>query len=386
MSDKPPRLLLATPHMSGTELDYVREAFDTNWIAPLGPHVDAFEREFADYVGAPCAAALNSGTAAVHLALILAGVKPGDTVIVSDFTFIASVSPVVWLGAEPIFVDSDYRTWNIDPVIMREALQDLKDKGKPARAAIITHLYGLSADLDPIVEVCEEFGVVLIEDAAEALGVTYHEKHVGLAGRFGIFSFNGNKIITTSGGGMLVGHDEAAIERARFLSTQARDPAPHYEHSVLGFNYRLSNVLAGIGRGQLKVIEQRVARKREIFAFYRNALNDLPGVRMMPSPEFARNSHWLTCITIDRDKFGADREQLRRYLDETENIEARPLWKPMHLQPVFSSAQYYGSTVAENLFDRGLCLPSGSNIEQQQLHRVTEAIKVFHRKAGSNAI
>ena len=368
------RIYLSPPDIGDQERRFVAEAFDTNWIAPLGPHVDAFEREFCDYTGAPYAAALSSGTAALHLALRLSDVGPGDEVIVSSLTFVASAAPVVQLGATPIFIDSERRSWNLDPALLEEFLVRRADEGRLPKALVAAHLYGQCADIDPIAELCERFDIVLIEDAAEALGATYKDRSPGTIGRFGVFSFNGNKIITTSGGGMLVSNDEEAIERARKLATQARDPAPHYEHSELGYNYRLSNVLAGIGRGQLADLDEKVRATRHNFEVYQEALGDLPGVEFMPQAPWGRHTRWLTCLTIDPEAAGVDREGVRTLMVER-NIEARPVWKPMHLQPVFADAQMIGGDVAEDLFARGLCLPSGSSLTGAQRQRVIDTFR-----------
>jgi len=372
MSERP-RVYLSSPHMGGDEQALVAEAFETNWIAPLGPHVDAFEREFAERVGASHAAALGSGTAALHLALQLAGVGPGDEVFVSTLTFVASVNPIRYLGATPVFIDSDRESWNMDPTLLAEALEEAARAGRLPRAVVVVHLYGQSADLDPILAACDAHGVPLIEDAAEALGSTYRGRAPGTLGQSGVFSFNGNKIITTSGGGMLVSEDGDLVARARHLATQARDPAPHYQHSEIGYNYRLSNVLAAIGRGQLRVLEERVEARRANFEFYREALADVRGIRFMPEADWGRHTRWLTCLTVDPAEFGADREAIRRALEE-ENIEARPVWKPMHLQPVFAECRSVGGAVAEDLFMHGLCLPSGSNLLPADRERVVEAI------------
>lgn len=367
------RILLTTPHMSGKEQDYIAEAFQTNWIAPLGPHVDAFEREFCELVGSGHAAALSSGTAALHLALVMLGVGPGDRVICPTLTFAASANVVRYVGAEPVFIDSERSSWNMDPDLFRDEMAELAAAGRPPAAVICVHLYGQSADLDPIMECCAEYEVPLVEDAAESLGSTYKGRHTGTMGRLGAYSFNGNKIITTSGGGMLVSDDGSLIERARFLATQARDPSPHYQHSVIGYNYRLSNVLAGIGRAQLKVLEERVGQKRGIFEFYRGSLSSLPGIEFMPEPSYGRSNRWLTCILVDPDKFGINREELRIHLDG-DNIESRPVWKPMHLQPVYQGCRCGGGAVAEDLFNRGLCLPSGSNLTRLELERVAGSV------------
>ena len=371
-----PRIHLSSPHIGSKEQRYVAEAFASNWIAPLGPNVDSFEREFAVAVGAPHAAALSSGTAALHLALQLVGVRAGDDVLVSTLTFSASVNPIVYLGARPVFIDSERTSWNMDPELLRAELQRRARAGRLPRAVVVVHLYGQSADLDPIMAACSEFGVPVVEDAAEALGATYHGRTPGTFGRAGIFSFNGNKIITTSGGGMLVSDDAGLVARARKLATQARDTAVHYEHTEIGYNYRMSNVLAGIGRGQLRVLEERVKARRRNFEVYRRALGHLPGLEFMPEAPWGRHTRWLTTLTIDPALFGVDREALRLAL-EAENIEARPVWKPMHLQPVFAAYPSVGGGVAEDLFERGLCLPSGSNLSRADLERVVEAIDRF---------
>lgn len=368
------RLYLSPPHMSGREASLVQEVFASNWIAPLGPQVDAFEAEFAAVVGAPHALALSSGTAALHLALLLAGVGPGDEVLVSTLTFSASANPIVYLGGRPVFVDSERVSWNLDPALVCETIERKARQGRRPKAVIPVHLYGQSADLDPILEVCARYEIPVIEDAAEALGAMYKDRSPGVFGQAGIFSFNGNKIITTSGGGMLVSQDGAFIAHARKLAQQARDPAPHYEHSEIGYNYRLSNVLAGIGRGQLEVLGERVQRKRQIFAAYRQLLGDLPGIAFMPEAPWGTATHWLTVITVDPTRFGATREDIRLAL-EAQNIESRPLWKPMHMQPVFAQCEAVGGAVAEDLFRTGLCLPSGTAMTQQDIQRVTGVIR-----------
>jgi dTDP-4-amino-4,6-dideoxygalactose transaminase len=360
--------------MGELEERFVAEAFATNWIAPVGPHVDAFEREFCDAVGAAHAAAVSSGTAALHLALQLVGVGRGDEVMVSSLTFSASVNPILYLGARPFFVDSERISWNLDAALLEEALEQRARAGRLPRAVVVVHLYGQSADLDPILAACERHGVAVIEDAAEALGATYKGRAPGTLGKVGIYSFNGNKIITTSGGGMLVSGDEALVEHARKLATQARDPAPHYEHSEVGYNYRLSNVLAGIGRGQLRVLAERVAARRRNCEFYRQAFGDLPGIEFMPEAPWGAHTRWLTTLTIDPAEFGATREEVRLAM-EAENIEARPVWKPMHLQPVFAGFECIGGAVAARLFEQGLCLPSGSNLAEADLQRVVECMR-----------
>lgn len=370
----PKPILLSTPHIGDSELEFVKEAFDTNWIAPVGPHVDAFEQEFCQLVGISHAAALSSGTAALHLALRLIGVQPGDEVFCSTLTFIATANPITYLGATPVFIDSDRTSWNMNPDLLQDALDQRAKIGKLPKALVLVHLYGQSADIDPILEVCNHYNIPLIEDAAESLGATYKGRSPGTFGKIGIYSFNGNKIITTSGGGMLVSDDPDLVAKARFLATQARDPAPHYQHSQIGYNYRLSNVLAGIGRGQLQVLKDRVEARRHNFAVYQQALGNLPGIDFMPEAPFGRASHWLTCLTIDPTAFGCDREQVRLALAE-EQIEARPVWKPLHLQPVFAGCECIDGEVAESLFETGLCLPSGSNLTLEDLERVILVIK-----------
>jgi dTDP-4-amino-4,6-dideoxygalactose transaminase len=373
--DKP--ILLSTPHISEQELAFVQEAFTTNWIAPAGPHVDAFEQEFCQVVGSSHAAAVSSGTAALHLALRLLGISGGDEVFCSTLTFIASANPIVYQGGIPVFIDSDRTSWNMNPDLLREAIEKRAKQGRLPKALVLVHLYGQSADLDPILEVCNEYEIPLIEDAAEALGATYKGKSPGVFGKIGIYSFNGNKIITTSGGGMLVSEDKKLVDQARFLATQARDSAPHYQHSEIGYNYRLSNVLAGIGRGQLRVLKDRVAARRHNFEVYQQALGKLPGIEFMPEASFGMASRWLTCLTIAPEAFGVDREKLRHALAQ-EQIEARPVWKPLHLQPVFADCECIGGAIAEDLFERGLCLPSGSNLTDEDRERVIQAITQVH--------
>jgi dTDP-4-amino-4,6-dideoxygalactose transaminase len=381
----PQRIYLSSPHLGALERGYVDEAFASNWIAPLGPHVDAFQEEFARCVGAKHALALSSGTAALHLALKLVGVSPGDEVLVSTLTFSATVNPIRYLGASPVFIESERASWNMDPALLSEELESRARSGRLPRAVVVVHLYGQSADLDPILAACERYGVPLVEDAAEALGSTYKGRAPGTLGRCGIYSFNGNKIITTSGGGMLVSPDEELIRHALKLATQARDPAPHYEHSELGYNYRLSNVLAAIGRGQLRVLEDRVAARRRNYEFYTRALAEMPGITFMPEAPWGRHTRWLTTLTIDPARFGADREAVRLALEQ-ENIEARPVWKPMHLQPIFAAFERRGGGVAEELFQNGLCLPSGSNLTPDERARVVELVRAVHqgraRRAG----
>ena len=370
-------ILLSTPHIGSQELAFVKEAFDTNWIAPVGPHVDAFEQEFCQITGAGYAAAVSSGTAALHLALQLVGVGSGDEVFCSTLTFAATANPIIYLGAKPVFIDSDRISWNMNPELLQEALQKRAYFGKLPKAVILVHLYGQSADIEPILQVCDQYNIPLIEDAAEALGATYKGLSPGTFGRIGIYSFNGNKIITTSGGGMLVSDDDQLVMKAKFLATQARDPAPHYQHSEIGYNYRLSNVLAGIGRGQLQVLNERVAARRRNFEIYQSALGDLPGIEFMPEANFGHSTRWLTALTVATEAFGADREYIRLQLAK-QQIEARPVWKPLHLQPVFSECECIGGEVGEDLFMRGLCLPSGSNLTDEDLERVISVIKAIY--------
>ncbi|HEY7512845.1 MAG TPA: aminotransferase class I/II-fold pyridoxal phosphate-dependent enzyme [Vicinamibacteria bacterium] len=368
-----PRIYLSPPHLGRHELRLVEDAFASNWIAPLGPHVDAFEREFAITTGANRAAALSSGTAALHLALLRLKVRPGDEVLCSTLTFVASANPIVYQGGRVVFVDSDPATWNMDPVLLATELDRCARRGRPPRAVVLVHLYGQSADLDPIVAACERHGVALVEDAAEALGATYRGRSPGTFGLFGAFSFNGNKIITTSGGGMLVSRNASEIEKVRFLASQARDPAPHYEHSTIGFNYRMSNVLAAIGRGQLRLLAERVTARRRNFSFYEEALGGVPGISFMPEASYGRSSRWLSVIQVDPVEFGATAEDVRLHLLRS-RIESRPVWKPMHLQPLFAECRRVGGSVAEHLFHRGLCLPSGSALTERERLEVVESL------------
>ena len=399
------RIFLSPPHMSGKEILFVMEAFDSNYIAPLGPQVDAFEKEFSDYTGIPHCVALSSGTAAMHLAVRYLGIGPGDEVLASTLTFIGSVSPILFEGATPVFIDADRTSWNMDPDLLEEELEACNKKGRLPRAVIPTDLYGQCCDYERILGVCEKYGVPVIVDAAEAMGAFYltqsdkgsllcdpgsfgreNSVHAGCGAKAAVFSFNGNKIMTTSGGGMLASHDKALIDKARFWSQQAREPFAHYEHTEIGYNYRMSNIVAAIGRGQLQILDERVKKRRKIFHHYRAALKDVPGIGFMPEPDWSRANRWLTVILITPEKFGADREQVRLAL-EAENIESRPVWKPMHLQPVFDisrqgakaqrpgekkrySARMAGGGVAEDLFNRGLCLPSGTAMTQSDLDRV----------------
>ena len=370
-----PKIWLSSPHMGGKEIEYVKEAFDTNWIAPLGPHVDGFEKELSAILGGEMhVAALSSGTAALHLALVILGVKAGDEVICQSMTFSASANPIVYQGATPVFVDSETETWNIDPNFLEIAIKDRIAKGKKPKAVIVVHLYGMPAKMDHIVDICSRYEIPLVEDAAEALGSAYKGRPLGSFGDLSILSFNGNKIITTSGGGALVSRNADYITQARFLATQARDPAPHYQHSQIGYNYRMSNVCAGIGRGQLEVLPLRVQKRRFNFDLYKERLNGIGGIRFAEEPgEEYFSNRWLSTAIMDGE---VTREDIRKSL-ESENIEARPLWKPMHLQPVFADAPYYGEKISEELFDKGLCLPSGSNLSNDELDRVIANIRNF---------
>lgn len=376
------KIYLSSPHMGGNELKYIHEAFDTNWIAPLGPNVDGFEKDLSGYTGAKAASVLSSGTAAIHLALILLGVKPGDKVLVSSFTFSASVNPVIYMGATPVFIDSEPDTWNMSPEWLEKAVTDSISKGKTPKAIVPVHLYGMPAKMDEILDIANRYKIPVIEDAAEALGSAYKKKALGTLGKMGVLSFNGNKIITTSGGGALISNDEKLIERSRFLATQARDDAPHYQHSEIGYNYRMSNIVAGIGRGQMEVLNDRVAAHRSNYDRYKNYFDGLLSrgfhLEFQPEPAGCFSNRWLTCIVVDPLKNkGITRETIRLALQD-ENIESRPLWKPMHLQPVFKGAPYYGNGFSEKLFDNGLCLPSGSNLTDGDFDRIFAVLnKVF---------
>lgn len=368
------RIYLSPPHMDGSEIKFVQESFDTNWISPAGPHLVAFEKEIANYVGADHSAVLSSGTAAIHLALILLDVQRGDEVICSSFTFSASCNPIMYLGAQPIFVDSEAETWNMDPKLLEEAILDrTKKKGKAPKAVIVVHLYGMPAKMEELLAVCRKYQIPIIEDAAEALGSTYKGSYAGTFGDVGVFSFNGNKIITTSGGGAMLSKNAAWIEKAKFLATQARDPAPHYEHSQIGYNYRLSNVCAGIGRGQLMAIGKRVRQRRANFDFYKNAFKHQPAITFQTEPEGFYSNRWLTSIVLDPSKTNVNREDIRLAL-ESQNIESRPLWKPMHMQPIFKGAPTYGGAISESFFAKGLCLPSGSSLTQSQKEETVKVV------------
>jgi len=361
--------------MSGEEMKYIKKAFDQNWVAPLGPNVDAFEESLARYCGVKHAAALSSGTAAIHLGLIILGVEQGDEVIASSFTFSATINPIVYQKALPVLVDCEPKTWNMDPQLLETAIKDRIKKGKKPKAIIPVHLYGMPANMGEIMKIADSYEIPVIEDAAEALGSRYMDKPVGTFGKMGILSFNGNKIITTSGGGALISNNKEMISKARFLSTQARDRAPHYQHSQIGYNYRMSNILAGIGRGQMEVVEERVGKRRDNFLFYKNNIGIHEGIRFLEEHDKSYfSNHWLTTIQIDPSKTGTTRETLQMNLEE-ENIESRPLWKPMHLQPIFAAYPAYLNGTSEDLFNKGLCLPSGSNMSDEDLQRILVVLR-----------
>ncbi|MDQ0256574.1 pyridoxal phosphate-dependent aminotransferase EpsN [Evansella vedderi] len=372
------RIFLSPPHMSGKELKYIKGAFESNWIAPLGPNVDAFEKEIADYLGVNDAVAVSSGTAAIHLALSLLGVEKGDTVFCSSLTFVASANPILYQGAEPVFIDSEPDTWNMSPEALEKALMESELDRRLPKAVIVVNLYGQSAKMDEITSLCDDYGIPLIEDAAESLGSTYKGKASGSFGEMGIFSFNGNKIITTSGGGMLVSDNSEWMKKARFLATQARDPALHYQHSKLGYNYRLSNILAGVGRGQLEVLDERVEARRQIFNRYYEELAHLPGISFMPELMNTKSNRWLTAFTVDDSISGVSAKSILKNLTE-ENIEARPVWKPLHMQPLFEGCDNYphreNENISESLFHQGICLPSGSSMSETELLRVINSVK-----------
>lgn len=370
------RIYLSPPHLGRHELNYLHKAVEDNWVAPLGPNVDGFEADICAAVGVPHCVALNSGTAALHLGLLLLGVGPGDEVLCPSFTFVATANAIAYCGATPVFVDSEADTWNMCPARLREAIENRIQHGKKPRALLLVHLYGMPARLPEILALAQEFDLPVLEDAAEALGAQWQRQPLGSFGRVGVFSFNGNKILTTSGGGALVTHDKALAERARFLATQAKDPAPHYQHSVVGYNYRLSNLLAGIGRGQMELLPDRVKRRREIFNWYREHLAGLPGLAVAPAPEptGSLSNRWLTTILLDPATTAATPETVRQHLEKY-NIESRPLWKPMHLQPLFAGAPMYGGAVCADLFARGLCLPSGTALGDEELRRVAKALR-----------
>lgn len=371
------RIYLSPPHMSGHELEYIKEAFDTNWIAPLGPNVNAFEEEICSFTGIGGAVALNSGTAAIHLALRLLSVGPGDVVFCSTLTFIGSVSPILYQGAEPVFIDSEPNSWNMSPIALQKAFDWAKRKGQIPKAAIIVNLYGQSADMDPLMRICNQYGVPVVEDAAESLGATYKDKASGALGKFGIYSFNGNKIITSSGGGMLVSNDIEALENALFLATQARDPAPWYQHSEIGYNYRMSNIVAAIGRGQLKVLNERIEARRAVFERYSRSLGCIPGISFMPEALYGRCNRWLTVMNLDPSIIPIKPLDIINIL-AAENIESRPVWKPLHLQPIFNGNAYFlhdSFSISDSLFAKGICLPSGSNLTIEQQVTIIDIIK-----------
>jgi pyridoxal phosphate-dependent aminotransferase EpsN len=371
------KIFLSSPHMSGLEQEFVAEAFSTNWIAPLGPNVDAFEHEMAAYVGVAGACALSSGTAAIHLALKLLEIGPHDEVFCSSLTFIASANPIFYQGAVPVFIDSEPDSWNMSPAALKRALEDRAKSGRLPKAVVVVDLYGQSAQLDSLTELCDYYNVPIIEDAAEALGASYKGRLCGSLGEYGILSFNGNKIITTGGGGMLLSNNLEGLEKARFWATQARDPVRHYQHSEVGYNYRLSNVSAGIGRGQLKVLDNRIARRRAIFDRYCAELSTAAGFEFMPEIKEGVSTHWLTVLTVNQPD-GITAEKIMDVLAE-ENIEARPVWKPLHLQPLFNNCEYYphseNESVSDYIFKYGICLPSGSNLTDADQTRIITTIK-----------
>jgi Predicted pyridoxal phosphate-dependent enzyme apparently involved in regulation of cell wall biogenesis len=367
------KIYLSSPHMSdeGYEKQFVKEAFDTNWIAPLGKNVNEFENELALKVGIKAAAALSAGTAAIHMALKAVGVEKGDIVFCQSLTFSASANPIIYQNATPVFIDSDYETWNMSPTSLEKAFEKYEKMDKRPKAVIVVHLYGLSANLDKILEICKKYNVPIIEDAAESLGTKYKGRYTGTFGDYGIFSFNGNKIITTSGGGMLVSNSEERIAKVRFWATQARDQARHYQHSELGFNYRMSNIVAGIGRGQLKVLDERVAKKRYIFEFYKSELGNLDGIEFMPINKWNEPNCWLSCLTL-KGKIRPLDIMIRL---EEDNIESRPIWKPMHMQPFFEKYDFIGDDVSERIFENGVCLPSDTKMTDEDLYRVCKIVK-----------
>ena len=370
------RIYLSPPEVGAEERRMLLEAFDSNWIAPVGPDIDAFEQELAERAGVDHAVALSSGTAALHLGLLLVGVGPGDEVLVPSFTFVATAAAATYVGAKPVFVDCSASNWTIDPALVAEELAARARRGQLPAAVVTVDLYGQTADYDALTALCKEYEIPLIEDAAEAVGATYRGRPAGSFGTVGVFSFNGNKIITTSGGGMLVSDSAVLIDRARHLATQARDPAPHYEHSELGYNYRLSNLLAALGRAQLRGLDSRIERRRRINEAYRAALGHLPGIRFMPVAEYGEPNWWLTCILVDPARFGADREQIRLAL-ESVDVESRPTWKPLHLQPVFDGVPTVGGAACAHIFEHGLCLPTGSALSEEDLARVVGTIRTF---------
>ena len=373
MKHLPNRIFLSPPHMGGHELNYVYKAFEDNYVAPAGPNIEGFEWELCEKTGISHAVALTSGTAAIHLALMLLGVGPGDEVLCQSFTFAATANPILYQNATPVFIDSEPETWNMSPEFLEKAIKDriLKTKKRP-KAIILVHLYGMPAKMDELLQIARHYEIPVIEDAAEALGAKYKNRNAGTFGDLAVFSFNGNKIITTSGGGALVSENKAFVEQARFLATQAKDPAPHYEHSQIGYNYRLSNISAGIGRGQLEVLEKRVKQRREIFHFYCDAFKAIPEMQFLTEPAGHFSNRWLSTFTLQNSTVSP--EKIRLHLENC-NIESRPLWKPLHLQPVFKTLPFYGEKVSEQLFETGLCLPSGSNLQEEDLARVVKEVK-----------
>lgn len=374
------KIWLSSPHMGGEELQFVNDAFETNWVAPLGPNVSGFEEDLESFQGEGVhITALSSGTAAIHLGLILLGVKAGDEVICQSMTFSASANPILYLGATPIFIDSEPLTWNICPKALEEAIVERLKVGKKPKAIVAVHLYGMPFLVDEVLEISKKYEIPILEDSAEALGSTYRNKKCGTFGEIGVLSFNGNKIITTSGGGALVSKNKLIKEKAVFLATQSRDAAPHYQHSEIGYNYRLSNICAGIGRGQMKVLDKHIGLRRKMNTFYVELFKNFDGIEVFQEKDsrFFSN-HWLTCIIVDSEKTGFTREELRLAF-EKENIESRPLWKPMHLQPIFATYPYYGNSVSENLFDKGLCLPSGSNLDDLDRERIAFVVNSFSK-------
>lgn len=384
MSEENKRIYLASPHMGGLEEVFVKEAFDTNWIAPLGANVDGFEKELSEYVGSKTGAALASGTAAIHMALKAVGVKKGDKVFCSSLTFAASCNPIIYEGGIPVFIDSEPESHNMSPVALEKAFKAYEEKGEMPKAVIVVNLYGQSADMDKIMEICKKYNVPIIEDAAESLGATYKGKHSGTFGEYGIYSFNGNKIITTSGGGMLVSNNKEGIAKVRFWSTQARDKARHYEHTELGYNYRMSNIVAGIGRGQLRVLEERIAKKKEIFETYTEAFKDIEDIEMMPVCEYGEPNYWLTTITLSENSKVKPLDIILAL--EKDNIESRPIWKPMHIQPYYKEYDFYSHndedevSVSEDIFNRGMCLPSDTKMSDHDMDRVIKIIKNLFQK------
>lgn len=369
------RIYLSSPHMGGEEQAFIQEALDSNWVAPLGPHIDGLERDICKYTGSPYCAVLSSGTSAIHLALMLLGVQQGDEVLASTFTFSATINPILYQKAKPILIESEPDTWNISPHFLEEAIEDRIKAGKKPKAIIIVHLYGMPAKMDELMSIARKYEIPVIEDAAEALGSRYKGRMLGTLGDMGVISFNGNKIITTSGGGALISENKSWIYQAVFLATQARDKAPHYEHTQVGYNYRLSNISAGIGRGQMKVLEERVKKRREVNQFYRSQLGGRAGLSFLTEPgEEYYSNYWLTTLVFDPEQLnGLTRDDICLALDK-ENIEARPLWKPMHLQPVFKDYPYFGDRYSDLLFEKGLCLPSGSNLTPSDLERIARII------------